>query len=145
MTMIEAGARVARGYYFSGQSWTLRPMHRDGEALPGAPGEKYLRVPLPLAFALAPLMGAAFLVFLPLIGFYLAGHAAVRPVARMFTSSATEIAATVQGDWQPGAAHLTGHPAPRHEGEAAGAVEDPLADLEREIAALRSARRNARS
>ena len=145
MTMIEAGTRVARGYYFSGQSWTLRPMHRDGDPLPGRPGERYLRVPLPLAFALAPLMGAAFLVFLPVIGFYLAGHAAIRPVARIFTSSATEIAATVQGEWQPGEAHLTGRRAHRHEGEEARAAHDPLADLEREIAALRSAQRHARS
>ena len=145
MTMIQAGTRVASGYYFSGRSWTLRPMQRDGDELPGQPGEKYLRVPLPLAFALAPLMGAAFLMFLPVIGFYLAGHAAIRPVARIFTSSATEIAATVQGDWQPGEAHLTGKRALQREAPAAGADEDPLTELEREITALRSAQRRARS
>jgi hypothetical protein len=108
MTMIEAGTRVKKGYYFSARTWMLQPMERDGEPLPGKFGEKYLAIPLLLAFVLAPMMGAAFLMFLPVIGFYLALHALTRPVARLFTRSATEIAATMQPGWQPGEAHLTG-------------------------------------
>lgn len=139
MTMIEAGTRVKKGYYFSARSWSLQPMPADGAALPGGPGEKYLHVPLLAAFILAPLMGAAFLMFLPFIGFYLAAHAAARPVVRMFTRSATELAATMQPGWQPGEAHLTGK---RAEGEAAGekgaAQEGELSALQKEIESKRN-------
>ena len=142
MTMIEAGTRVKKGYYFNAQTWCLQPVPSDGEALPGAATERYLRVPLLLAFVVAPLMGAAFLVFLPFIGFYLAIHALVRPVARLFTRSATELAATMQPGWQPGEAHLTGQ---RGQGEAAEdkgpPAEGELAALEKEIEAKRSERK----
>ncbi len=143
MTMIEAGTRVRKGYYFSAKSWSLQPVQSDGEPLPGASGERYLHVPLLAAFALAPLMGAAFLVFLPFIGFYLAIHAALRPVAHLFKKSAAEIAATVQPGWQPGEAHLTGK---RAEGEGEGEEKGPSADgelaaLEKEIAERRGERK----
>jgi hypothetical protein len=138
MTMIEAGTRVKKGYYFSAKSWFLQPMPRDGEALPGTSGEKYLHVPLLLAFVVAPLMGAAFLMFLPFIGFYLALHAAVRPVVRLFTRSATELASTMQPGWQPGEAHLTGQRAESEKPVAGTPTEGELAELEKEIASRRS-------
>ncbi len=138
MAMIEAGTRVQKGYYFSGQSWTLQPVARDGEVLAGAKGEKFLRVPLAVAFGLAPMMGAAFLMFLPVIGFYLVGSAAVKPVVGMFKTSATEVAATVAPAWVPGEAHLTGEGA-KKEAEAQGepAKDEKLAALEQQIDARR--------
>ena len=60
MTTIAAGTQVKKGYYFSMKSWTLQPVAADGAALPGAAGEPYLRVPLLLAFAVAPVMGSIF-------------------------------------------------------------------------------------
>lgn len=139
MTKIEAGTRVKKGYYFSAKSWTLQPMPRDGEALPGEVGERYVHVPLLLAFVVAPLMGAAFLMFLPFVGFYLALSAALRPLFKIFRSSAEEVAATVQPGWAPGEAHLTGR---RAEGEGAGEKGPPAADgrletLSKEIGARR--------
>ena len=106
-----AGTSASSGYWFGTRSWTLHPVSTDGELLPGGEGETYVRVPLLLALAVAPLMGAAFLVFLPFIGFYLVMHAALRPALQLFHSSATEIAATVHPGWTPGEAHLTGAPA----------------------------------
>ena len=125
MTKIEAGNRVKKGYYFSAKSWTLQPMPRDGEALPGEAGERYVHIPLLLAFAVAPIMGAAFLMFLPFVGFYLALSAAVRPLVKIFRSSAEEVAATLQPGWAPGEAHLTGR---RAEGEGEGQKGPPAAD-----------------
>lgn len=118
MNFIAGGTRVEKGHYFSARSWTLTPVASDGALLPGASEERYLKVPLVAAFALAPLMGAAFLMFLPLIGFYLAAGAVVRPVARLFQRSATEVAATMSPPWVPGEAHLAGKPP--EEGSAAG-------------------------
>jgi hypothetical protein len=92
-------------------------------------------------------MGAAFLIFLPLIGFYLALATLVRPVTKLFHRSATELAATMSPGWAPGEAHLTGK---RAEGEsveekgppaAEGAAgETEVAKLEREIAERRNGR-----
>lgn len=143
MTTIEAGNRVKKGYYFSAKSWTLQPMPKDGEALPGAPGERYVHVPLLLAFVVAPLMGAAFLMFLPFVGFYLALSAAVRPVVKLFRSSAEEVAASLQPGWAPGEAHLTGR---RAEGDAEPSAPAPNAQLDtlsKEIGARRDEQKKA--
>jgi hypothetical protein len=145
MTRIEAGDRVKKGYYFSAKNWTLHPMPKDGEALPGEAGERYVHVPLLLAFAVAPLMGAAFLMFLPFVGFYLALSAALRPVVNVFRRSAEEVAATVQPGWAPGEAHLTGR---RAEGEGAGEKGPSTADgrlesLSKEIGERREEQKKA--
>jgi hypothetical protein len=141
MTTIDAGTRVRKGYYFSAKSWTLHPMPKDGEALPGEAGEKYVHVPLLAAFIVAPIMGAAFLMFLPFVGFYLAISAAVRPITRGFRASAEEVAATMAPGWAPGEAHLTGK---RAEGagveEKGPPAEDALSPVEREIAKRREGR-----
>jgi hypothetical protein len=127
MTTLNAGTRVTKGYYFNMKTWALQPMPTDGEALPGAAGEKFFHVPLLLAFVVAPLMGAAFLMFLPFIGFYLALSAAVKPIGRLVHRSATEIAATVAPTWAPGEAHLTGQ---RNEAEGVEEKGPPAAGSE---------------
>ncbi len=139
MTKLSAGMNASRGYWFNCRTWTLHPVATEGAVLPGAEGEKYLRIPLLAAFIVAPLMGAAFLIFLPFIGFYLALSAVVRPVRKLFKTSATELAATVSPGWAPGEAHLTGK---RTEGEGVEekgppAAEGELANLEREVEARR--------
>ena len=137
MTTIEAGTQVKKGYYFNVKSWTLEPMANDGTALPGAKGEKYFHVPLLLAFAVAPIMGAAFLMFLPFIGFYLALSAVLRPATRLFTSSATELAATMSPGWAPGVAHLAGKAPEAKEGEAPPA-KDGLEGVAAEVGQRRN-------
>lgn len=146
MKLIEAGTRVTRGYYFGAKGWQLLPVERDGELLPGGAGEKYLRVSLAGAIAIAPLMGAAFLVFLPFIGVYLFAVAVTRPIAMLFQRSTTELAATVAPVMVPGRTHLTGQPAEEAEqakpGEAAAAEGAPAHDpaleaLQQEIEAKR--------
>ncbi|MGZ6079058.1 MAG: hypothetical protein ACXWK6_14795 [Myxococcaceae bacterium] len=142
MTTISAGTRVERGYYFNTKTWMLQNVAQDGEMLPGASQEKYLVVPVLLALVVAPLMGAAFLMFLPFVGIALTAQAAFRPVARLFGRSATELAATLQPGLQPGEAHLTGKPADEKAGAetAEPAAEDETAKLEREIADRRRSR-----
>lgn len=138
MTTIEAGTLVKKGYYFNAKNWTLEPVANDGTALPGAKGEKYLRIPLLLAFVVAPIMGAAFLMFLPFVGFYLAFSAALRPVVRLFSHSATEIAATMSPGWAPGMAHLAGKAPEAKAGEAGPAAKDGLEGVAAEVSKRRS-------
>ena len=140
MTTIEAGTQVKKGYYFNVKTWTLQPIANDGAALPGATGEKYFHVPLLLAFVVAPLMGAAFLMFLPFLGFYLAIAALLRPVTRLFSRSATELAATMSPGWAPGMAHLTGKAPEAKAGEQAPVAKDGLEGVAAEVSQRRSER-----
>lgn len=51
-------------YYFHRSNWTI-------DTLPPQSGD--IRVPTAAVFVLAPLMGATFVVFLPVIGFWMVG------------------------------------------------------------------------
>ena len=63
------GTRIAPpGLYFN---WTRRTMthHELAGPLPGTGRERYIRVPMLLMLAAAPIMGLVFVIFLPFIGF----------------------------------------------------------------------------
>ncbi len=135
MATVKGGASVRSGYYWNPRHWTLIPVANDGETLAGSPEEMFLRVPLPLALALVPLMGALFVFFLPALGFILLFQAVGLKVVGLFKRSAGELAATITPGWQPGEAHLTGKRAEKKgEEEAPPAAEGSrLEKLEREI------------
>jgi hypothetical protein len=135
MAKVNAGTPVKRGYYFSMKNWSVNPIEKDGTALHGEPGERFIPVPLPVAVMLAPVLGAAFLMFLPFIGFYLVGQTALRPVVRMFKKSSAEIAASMSPGLQPGEAHLAGRAG---EKRAETTEYNELSALEAEIAARRA-------
>ncbi len=79
-------------------------------------------------------------MFLPFIGFYLAFSAALRPVTRLFSRSATELAATMSPGWAPGVAHLAGKAPEAKEGEQAPAAKDGLEGVAAEVGQRRSER-----
>ena len=133
MKTLNAGTPVKSGHYFSLSTWSIHPVEKDGEQLPGAAGEKYVALSLPLAVAAAPVLGAGFLFFMPAIGFYLVAQAAMKPVANLFHKTTTEIAATMSPGLVPGEAHLTGK---RAEGEVAKA--EAATGEERELDALQA-------
>jgi len=139
MTKLNAGTPVKRGYYFSMKNWSVNPVEKDGTVLRGEPDERFIPVPLPVAVMLAPVLGAAFLMFLPFIGFYLVGQRVLQPVARMFKKSTTELAASISPGLQPGTAHLTGRPGEKkaEEGASSEGESKELAQVEQEIAAKR--------
>ena len=130
----ESGAAVKSGYYVDLEGWAVHPVAHDGERLPAGRGA-WLRVPTLVAIGLTPILGLAFLMFLPVIGFVLAARAAANPIVRLFRASAADLAATVSPGWAPGEAHLTGK---RGEGERVEekgppAAAERLDALEREI------------
>jgi hypothetical protein len=138
-TMIEAGTRVKKGYYFSGRGWQLHPVQRDGEILPGERAEKWLRVPFVGAVVIAPLMGAAFLMFLPFVGVYLTVLALTRPAVLLFQRSASGVAATMAPTLVPGEAHLAGERAEKKASDANAPADDGhLEALKKEIEEKRS-------
>ncbi|MGE5244283.1 MAG: hypothetical protein ACM3SQ_08660 [Betaproteobacteria bacterium] len=67
------GDAVKKGFYGSIRRWTIEMIKADGGMLPGTPDERYVRLPVIVVLIAAPVMGLAFAVFLPFIGFVMLG------------------------------------------------------------------------
>jgi hypothetical protein len=106
-TLIESGSAVQSGYYFNPVRWHVTPVEKDGGRLPEGKGG-WMKVNTAVALVLVPLLGATFLMFLPLIGFVLFLQAMALPVVRLFKGGAEQLASTMSPGWQPGEAHFTG-------------------------------------
>lgn len=141
MKKIGAGSPAKAGYYYNPRTWSIHPVPADGERLPGEKGQSWIALPTLAALVLSPLLGLAFVIFLPFIGLYLTIAAFLRPVARMFKHQATELAATMSPGWQPGEAHLTGK---RHDEavEGKGQSRDGLETLANEIETKRQEKKS---
>lgn len=63
------GEIVKAGFYWNLREWEAQVVPREGGPLKGGRDDRYMRAPLPLLLFLAPLMGAAYAMFLPFIGF----------------------------------------------------------------------------
>ena len=134
MTTYHGNSKVKSGYYFSTRSFGIEVVGEDGGTLPGPAEARYLAVPFPILFLLAPVIGLAFLVFLPFIGFALLGAAIVRRVTGRVGKEASALAATVAPTHATGAAYLGGR-----EGEKPAAEpSEELKKLEKEIESKRS-------
>jgi hypothetical protein len=106
MTNYTGNSKVNGGYYLSTSHWNVEVIPAEGGTLPGS--GKFLRVPFPLLFAVVPVIGLAFLMFLPLIGFALFAYAIAKKITGIFSDHAAALAATVAPDLAHGAAYLTG-------------------------------------
>jgi hypothetical protein len=137
MTNCTGNTKVHGGYYLSTSHWNVEVIPAEGGTLPGR--GRYLRLPFPLLFALVPLIGLAFLMFLPLIGFALLAQAIAAKVAGSVSAQVAALGATVTPELAHGTVYLTGA---RTE-ERAGHVSPELEALEREIARRRSERQAA--
>jgi hypothetical protein len=138
MTTHGGNDTVKSGYYFNSATWTITPVAQDGDRLPAGAGTCH-PVPTVVALLATPVLGLAFLVFLPFIGFLLTFKAALSPIAGLVHGTAGSVAATMSPGWQPGEAHLTGkrgeHPSVEEKGPPAAARDEggELEDLQREI------------
>ncbi|HET8542436.1 MAG TPA: hypothetical protein VFL83_21360 [Anaeromyxobacter sp.] len=110
----QSGSAVRSGYYFNAARWHVEPIAEDGGRLPAGAGS-WVKVPTAVALLLVPILGATFLMFLPLIGFVMLFRAIGVSVLGAFRASASDLAATMSPGWQPGEAHFTGK-SPEHAG-----------------------------
>jgi hypothetical protein len=137
-TKFKSGSAVKSGYYLNAIRWHVEPIAKDGDRLPEGKGE-WMKVSTPVALALVPILGATFLMFMPMIGFALFLQAMASPILKVFNRSAADLAATVSPGWQPGEAHFTGK-SPENVGveEKGPTTNDARLDaLEREISEKR--------
>jgi hypothetical protein len=129
MARYTGGDQVCGGYYWNPRNWEVEVVPSEGARLRGARGSKYVKLPFPLLFVVVPLLGALFLVFLPLIGFGLFGYAIAKKVGGYVKQGATELASTVApGGFATGEAHFTGKPGEEKSGER---EEKAQAEIER--------------
>jgi hypothetical protein len=76
------GQFVPAGIYWNREAWELAQIPEEGDYLPAGEGATYYRVPLLLVVALGPLIGLAFILFLPLAVPALALYAAAKVIFR---------------------------------------------------------------
>jgi hypothetical protein len=74
------GTKVEGGYYWHVGTWEIVAVKEVTGTLQGGAGDKYLHAPLPVLFVAAPVMGAAFAMFLPFIGFAMPAYALGRGI-----------------------------------------------------------------
>lgn len=137
MANFEGGTQVKSGYYWNPRAWSVEVIPPEGGRLPHSPA-KYVKVPFPLLFVIVPVMGAGFLMTLPVLGFALFGQAVVKKVTGGVKETAADLAATMSPGWQPGEAHLTGKPGEEVEAGEEGAPTEEIKELAKEIEAKRN-------
>jgi hypothetical protein len=130
MARYNGGMQVEGGYYWNPRNWEVEVVASEGGKLKGASDAKYMKLPFPLLFVVVPLLGALFLMFLPLIGFALFGYAIFKKITGGVKQGATELASTMTpGGFAPGAAHFTGKPGEEKKG--APGEEKAQAEIEK--------------
>jgi hypothetical protein len=93
------GTKVQAGFYFNKANWEIVTVSgKKGGVLPGDAKADYLRVPAVAMLAGAPVLGAAFVVFLPVIGFALLASAAWKKAFRHAGTPAQKEAHVRHGD-----------------------------------------------
>jgi len=110
MASFPGGTAVKRGYYIDGRQFEFATVERDGNALPGGPDRRWLRLPVIAVVAAAPALGGLFVISLPFLTFGLAAYAIAKKVATAVGAGARELGATLSPELRPGEAHLTGKP-----------------------------------
>ncbi len=102
------GSRVKWGFYWNLAKWEIVMIPKAGGVLPGSEGHRYLRMPILLLLALAPVMGGLYVVFLPFIGFAMALGFAGRKTAGALRKVFMELMTALSPAWRPGEAYFAG-------------------------------------
>jgi hypothetical protein len=106
MTKRTGGMAARNGFYWNLRKWEVTLVPKQGGILPGDAEDRYLKIPVAGLLVLAPLMGAAYAMFLPFIGFAMLFAFLGRKALAMTRVSAVGVGATMGGTWRPGEAHL---------------------------------------
>jgi hypothetical protein len=100
------GTAAKSGFYWNLGKWEMTLVPKQGGILPGGASDKYLKVPVVGLLFLAPMMGAAYAMFLPFIGFGMLFTFLGRKALAAAGVSAMGAGATITQDWRPGESYL---------------------------------------
>ena len=106
--MTTAGTTVKGGFYLNRDAWDLVAINGNEGVLPGADGQRYLKVPVLAMLALAPLLGGLFVAFLPMIGFALVFMHLGRLSLAGAKRATRSLMLLVAPSWRPGEAYFAG-------------------------------------
>ena len=106
--MFTAGATVKGGFYFNRDKWNLTTVNGKQGILPGADGQRYVRLPVLAVLFLAPVLGGLFVAFLPFIGFVLVFQHLGRVSLSGIKRAGRGLLFVVTPTWRPGEAYFAG-------------------------------------
>jgi len=69
MQRFNGGTKVDGGYYWNPKNWEVEVVPEGGAALSATADTTYLKVPLLVAIPVTVILGASFMMSLPMIGF----------------------------------------------------------------------------
>lgn len=105
MTTYTGTQEVEPGLYFNVNRFSIKSIDERGP-LPGTEDDHYRPVPVLLMLAMAPLIGLAFVVFLPFIGFVMATWLVGQKAAQAVGNVAIEAMRVARPAWVPALAYL---------------------------------------
>ena len=106
MTTYTGNQDVDPGLYFNVKQFRITSIERR-RPLPGTEDDKYRHVPMLVMLAMAPLLGLAFVIFLPFIGFAMVLWLLGDKAAQLATGTATEAVRVLRPGWAPTLAFLS--------------------------------------
>jgi hypothetical protein len=97
---------VEPGLFLNVRQLSFTSMQERGP-LPGGGGDVYRQVPTPVLLLVGPLLGLAFVVFLPFIGFAVVARLLVAQAARLAVEATRAAARVLRPGWEPSLAFLS--------------------------------------
>ncbi len=122
--MTTAGSIVKGGFYLNRDKWDLVTVNGKQGKLPGADGQRYLRIPALVLLFLAPVLGGLFVAFVPFIGFALVLYHGVRASLTGIKRAGRGLLFLVVPTWRPGEAYFAGKEGEKGTREAEGLEDD---------------------
>jgi hypothetical protein len=121
--MLTAGTMVKGGFYFNRDKLDLITVSGKEGKLPGADGQRYLRVPVLAVVLLAPVLGGLFVMFMPFIGFALVFQHLGRLMVSAAKRATRGLLFVVTPTWRPGEAYFAGKEGEKKEAQEATGAE----------------------
>ena len=106
MTRHQGTEQVEPGLYVNLRQLAFKPLSESGP-LPGSQTDVYYRVPIVVMLLAAPLMGLAYVVFLPFIGFAMVAYLLGGKGLQLAGGAAREAARVLRPAWEPSLAFLS--------------------------------------
>jgi hypothetical protein len=129
MSRYHGGSQVGAGFYWNVAAWTIETIGKEGDLLPGGAEHRYVKLPMLLVLALAPMMGGLYVIFLPCIGFAMVLALAARKTLEALTRLCAGLMATLSPAWLPGVAYFAGERGTRASEETASEAKRNEADV----------------
>jgi hypothetical protein len=138
MRTFVGGMQVKSGHYIEGRTFEWVAIARQGDALPGGPQARWVRIPTAVVMAAAPALGGLLVLGLPFISVAVTVYALARAVGGHAKANAEKAAALLVPGAAVGEAHLTGKPGAADASRLAEhEVDERLDRLEAELEKLR--------